>query len=171
MNKYMVPIVVVFCLVMISACHSNENNYRQAYELAQQNQMGDIEPTIYNKIREEAKPSIMIIGNDSVRTRTEALSVVGDAGYSVRPLQRYNVVVGQYKMLFNAKSHRQRLLDLGYDAFLLQTGEPLYYVAIGSADEIEDAISLVKKYNKECSGQFVGIDEPVIEIPLEIQLK
>ena len=52
MNKYMVPIVVVFCLVMISACHSNENNYRQAYELAQQNQMGDIESTIYNKIRE-----------------------------------------------------------------------------------------------------------------------
>lgn len=154
---------------VLVACHSNVNNYRQAYETALQNDRGNLDSTIYDKIRLEAKPSLSIVDGDSIRTRTEALAPVENA--KMTELREYNVVVAQYKMLFNAKSHRDRLLGLGYKAFLLQTAEPLYYVAIGATNSLPEAAKLIRKYKKECPGQYVGMDEPVVEIPSQSQLK
>lgn len=161
---------ITFAFIM-SACHSNVNNYRQAYETALQNDRGDLDPTIYNKIRMEAKLAVTIVNGDSIRTRTEALSPVREEGDADRKLQEFNVVIGQYKILFNAKSHRDRLKNMGYDSFILQTGEPLYYVAIGALDSLEEASEIIRKYKKECPGQYVGMDEPMVEIPSQSLLK
>lgn len=165
--KYTKSIAIISIVAALSSCHSNENNYKQAYQIARQSDMQGVDSVVYNKIREEAKPAMTIVGGDSIRTRTEILSVVGENGISVRPIHEFNVVVGQYKMAFNAKSHCNRLIERGYDAFLLQTVESVYYVAIGATDTLEDAAVLVNRYKKECPGQYVGFDEPIVEIPSE----
>lgn len=159
-KKYL-GVVILICLC---SCHSNESNYRQAYDIAVQSEGAGLDSIVYSKIKEEAKPKIKVVNGDSIRTRTEILSVVGEDNLSVRQLQEFNVVVGQYKMLFNAKSHCNRLREMSYDAFLLQTMEAVYYVAIGATDTLQDAALLVKQYKKECSGQYVGLDEPIVLI-------
>jgi cell division septation protein DedD len=66
-------------------------------------------------------------------------------------LKRYNVVVAQFKQIFNAKAMMGRLKNQGYDAIVLQNPDPLYYVVAGSVDSKNEAVELLKKLTNDKS--------------------
>lgn len=128
-------------VALISAsCGTNEENYRKAYEKAKEKESDGIENTIYNRIRQQSRDEKIVLGNDTVDVTVEYITATKAAGYTPAQLQKYNVVVGQFKQLFHAKSLRGRIADGGYpEAIIVETGEPLFYVVALSTNMLSEA--------------------------------
>ena len=61
-------------------------------------------------------------------------------------VKRYNIVVGQFKQVFNARQMRERLMAGGYpDAFIIHTREPLYYVVTQTVATPEEALAAYER--------------------------
>ncbi len=140
-KKILLPILSLIALV---GCKTNENNYRQAYEIAQQKERAGLDSTVYDKIRQEARPLTVDVNGESVRMMTQNVSVVPSYG-DASQLKRYSVVANKFHQSFNAKAMMHRLQDNGYKAFLLQTSDPVYYVVVGSFDSKEEATFLLRE--------------------------
>ena len=130
--------------VVAGGCGTSEENYRKAYEKAQEGKPADgVESTIYNRVRERATTEYAVVDGDTLPMAKEYVTPAADAGYKSEDLERYNVLVGQFKQLFHAKSLRQRVAGRGYDkAVIVQTAEPLYYVAALSTASLTEAKAL-----------------------------
>lgn len=139
MKKILIPIVVM--LLGLSACKTTEQNYRNAYETAisHREDNSGVDSTIYSRIRNSAHKSQLAVGSDTLDIRTEYIGYPEGGGSSRETVQRYNVVTGQFKQIFNAKAMRQRLIDQGYDAFIVNTREPLYYVVAATCSTAAEA--------------------------------
>ena len=135
---------------MTVGCKTTESNYRQAYEtaVAKNRDSSGVDSTIYAKIRNSARTSDLVVTGDTMPMRTEYIGYTEDGGASRETIGRYNVVVGQFKQVFNARQMRARLQSSGYDsAFIIHTREPLYYVctqACATPEEAEKAFVRVK---------------------------
>ena len=82
-----------------------------------------------------------MVGTDSLTLRREYVGYTTDGGSSRENVLRYNIVVGQFKQVFNARQMRQRLIDGGYEgAMIVNTREPLYYVIAATASTPEEAL-------------------------------
>lgn len=134
-------LLVIVSLLFITACKTTEANYRAAYEIAKEHKQNTsaTENTIYNRYRDRRKSSAFVIGQarDTVHITTEAVSVLKDEGFPSDSLMRYNVVVGGFKQVFNAKAMRDRLAGMNYRAFVVNTREPLYYTVAVTSDSLE----------------------------------
>lgn len=139
---------VVLTIMSLTACKTTEANYRAAYEnakLKQQESTG-IDSTIYGRIRQQATGSKLVVGADSLPLRREYVGYTTDGGSSRETVLRYNIVVGQFKQVFNARQMRQRLIDGGYTgAMIVNTREPLYYVIAATASTPEEALEAWKR--------------------------
>ena len=81
-----------------------------------------VDSTIYAKIRNSARTSDLVVTGDTMPMRTEYIGYTEDGGASRETIGRYNVVVGQFKQVFNARQMRARLQSSGYDsAFIIHT--------------------------------------------------
>lgn len=140
--------VATLPILVGSGCRTNEENYRRAYEAAKQKQVEEAGgETIYNKIRREARQSATTAGGDTIAYTTQFVLVTKDLGATPASLKRYNLVAGQFKQLFHAKSLMNRLRQAGYsDSFVVQTREPYYYVIAASSDAIADIVALLKQF-------------------------
>lgn len=131
------------------SCKTNEKNMNDAYVKAIQGRNADsfgLDSTIYTKIRREMQHGEMTVGDRKVDVSSQWVNVTKDGGGLRESLKRYNVVVGQFKLLFNAKSMRERIADGPYPgAFVVETGEPYYYVIAGSFDEVTPAIDMLER--------------------------
>lgn len=142
------PYIIMFAVLLLAGCKTNENNYRQAYEaaVAQRGEESGVDSTIYAKIRNSARTSDLVVGTDSMPMRAEYIGYTEDGGASRETVKKYNVVVGQFKQLFNARQMRQRLIASGYDsAFIVHTREPLYYVVTATCSTPEEALAAYRK--------------------------
>lgn len=144
------PLSLMALAMMAVGCKTTESNYRQAYEtaVAKNRDSSGVDSTIYAKIRNSARTSDLIVTGDTMPMRTEYIGYTEDGGASRETIGRYNVVVGQFKQVFNARQMRTRLQSSGYDsAFIIHTREPLYYVctqACATPEEAEKAFVRVK---------------------------
>lgn len=130
-------------LLATASCKPNESAYKAAYEsaVARRDSTGGLEGTVYNKYREMGKETRIPLGNDTLRVFTEFVGMTENGGATRESLERYNVVVGRFKQVFNAREMRQRLLANGYDgAFILHTREPLYYVVAETCGSAQCAL-------------------------------
>lgn len=127
----------------LCGCKTSEDNYRAAYELARQNDRSGIDSTTYARIRNEAIPVSAVVDGDTLRMKAEYVRLTeGESADGARLMPR-NIVVAQFKQIFNARSLRRRLLELGYtDALILETREPLYYVVAATASDNAAALQL-----------------------------
>ncbi len=140
-------LIAVILLLTAIGCKTTEENYRAAYQRAKDNERGGIDSTIYNRIRQEARPMQIKVDGDTVGMRSEYVAVTdGQTGITADALKRYSVVVAQFKQLFHAKSVSRRFVEAGYaGTFIVQTREPLYYVvAFSSADIVAARDSMLK---------------------------
>ncbi len=133
---WLVAVGVAFSVIM-AGCGTNEANYKKAYDKAQEKGADGIESTIYNRIRERKQEERIVTEGDTVAVVSEYVTAVKEAGFDAGDLHKYNVVVGQFKQLFHAKSMRGRMASAGYDgAIIVATGEPLYYVVALSSESL-----------------------------------
>lgn len=147
MNRLHILIILIAATVFV-ACKTSEANYRAAYERAaeQRQAQSGVDSTIYARIRNQATTTRLIASGDSIPMRTEYVSPTKDEGATRENTLKYNVVVGQFKQIFNARQMRQRLISGGYpDARLLETREPLYYVVTATCATPEEAEQAYRK--------------------------
>lgn len=143
---------VVVLLTALAACKPTEQNYRNAYEAARlkQDQSGGLDSTIYSRLRPQGDGAKLVAGSDTLTMHTITIGYPEDAGASATTLHRYNVVVGQFKQIFNARAMRQRLINDGYEgAMILQTREPLYYVVAESCVTPEGAAEAIRRVGSD----------------------
>lgn len=130
-------------MLALPACKTTEANYRAAYETAKErSRSGDLDSTVYARIRREARPATVKVGNDTLPLITQNVKLTTEGASAGASLRRYNLVVAQFKQIFNAKSMKQRLIDGGYpEALIVETREPLYYVIAESYDNAAAALA------------------------------
>lgn len=132
---------VVALTAAVPSCKPTEANYRRAYERAvADSTYTGLEGTIYAKYRNRARQVERSVGNDTFKIMVNTVWPSGECGTVPEQMKRFNVIVGGFKQLFNAKSLRQRLAENGYPgAYVLVTPEPYYYVAATGAHELATA--------------------------------
>ncbi len=153
--------ILVLTGAILTGCKTNENNYRQAYEaaVAQRDEAAGGDSTIYARIRNSAKVSDLVAGTDTMPMRAEYIGYTDNGGASRQTVKRYNVVVGQFKQLFNARAMRQRMIDNGYtETFIIHTREPLYYVVSATASTPEE---ILVEYRKVQNDKGLTLRPPV----------
>ena len=148
--------LLLAAIIALSAasCKTTEENYRKAYEAAteQQREATGLDSTIYGRIRNQAVTSRLAVGGDSLPVRREYIGYTDGEGASRENIRRYNVVVGQFKQVFNARQMRRRLIDAGYDnAMIVHTREPLYYVISASVSTPEEALAAWQRVTSDRS--------------------
>ncbi len=145
-RRFIGLIAVAVTLVLMSGCKTSEDNYRAAYEVARQHQQDGVDDETYSLMKAEEMPSAVAVGNDTLRIKTEIVALYidkqNDAGEKMYP---YNVVVGQFRQVFNAKAMRDRLKLYGYSPYIVATREPLYYVVASGCSDKEEAAALIKR--------------------------
>lgn len=148
-------ILASVALLATAGCKTTEENYRAAYEKAVQAraEQDSIDSTIYGHERRRQQTTTVDTPSGPVEVKVQLVRVTDEGGGIAENLRRFNVVVGQFKQLFNAKSLRERLVDAGYPgAFVVETGEPYYYIVLASFADAAQAKAELEKF--EGAGAF-----------------
>lgn len=147
--------------MVLVGCKTNENNYRQAYEaaVAQRQEESGLDSTIYTKMRNSGRVADLVVDGVAMPMRSEYIGYTENGGASRETVKKYNVVVGQFRQVFNARQMRQRLMESGYDStFIVHTREPLYYVVTSTCSTPEEVL---KAYQKVKLDKNIVLHEPL----------
>ncbi len=149
MRKILLAIAILVVGLSFVGCKTNEKNMSNAYNIAVAARNGDdigLDSTIYTKIRHQMKHNEMTVDGRTVDVSSQWVKVTEGGGGIKENLRRYCVVLGQFKLEFNAKSMQERLVDGGYpQAFVVQTAEPYYFVVGASFDSAPEAVNFLEK--------------------------
>lgn len=147
MRKVITAMLAVMLAGVFFSCKTNQANMNDAYTKAMEGRTDDdlgLDETIYSKERKQMKHGTMTVNGVEVPVSTQWVKVTADGGGINESLKQYNVVVGQFKQKFNAKSMRERLADNGYPgSFVVETREPYYFVVAQSFDNASDAVKML----------------------------
>ncbi len=127
----------------MTSCHSNEANYKAAYDKAMEKRRNGASEEEWKLIQAEQMKPTMVVNGDSVRVLTMMANVTDD---SVSVAHRYGVVVAQFKQKFNAITMRDRLRkEEGFPSYVLFGGtDSKYYVIVKSFDELDVAVAFLR---------------------------
>lgn len=129
--------------VLLTACHSNEQNYREAYEKAMERRQTGIGAETYAKIEAERQRYTHVINGDSVRMVLVNANVAIDSTAVAKP---YNVVVASLTQRINAKSYRDRLVEecgLQGSYILYGGNEKQFFVVAQGFDTSGEAAAMI----------------------------
>ena len=136
-------IMLLMTAVILTACHSSEQNYREAYEKAMERRQTGIGAETYAKIEAERQKYTTVINGDSVRLVYVNANVAIDSTDTAMP---YNVVVASFSQRINARSYRDRLRE--------ECGLAGSYVLYGSDDKQYFVVAQGFE-DKEAAGAFL----------------
>ncbi|MDD2961433.1 MAG: SPOR domain-containing protein [Muribaculaceae bacterium] len=157
MNKNIVILSALILAFTTISCKTTEKNYRTAYEVAKTgNDRTMVDASIEKKILEEEKGILTEVAGDSVRVKTEYVTIVD----TQQSKDFCGVVVGSFKQIFNARSFRKRLIDKGFNSYVVQDAHQQYYVIIKGFETKELASDFIKNIKKNV--QFPLPIEPFI---------
>lgn len=148
MKRILYPLLafIAVCAAM-SACRTSEANYRAAYEraMAGRDSAMALDSTIYGRYRRDFTTSqVRLADGRTAEVTVQRVKLTEDIGVPPEYLKRYNVVVGRFKQIFNARSMRERLVDAGYPrAMVVETAEPYYYVVLNSFATPDEAFAAI----------------------------
>lgn len=164
--KIALATAVVAGSMMLTGCKTTEANYRAAYELAKNKGTSDaVDADVYQAIEKESQPQTQIVGGDSIGMRREYLAVAKGDKIPDGKIMKYNVAVGQFKQIFNARMMCQRLIGMGYaEACVLKTREQEYVVIAAATDDREALTGLFEKVKGE-KGLALRAPFPYVVIP------
>ena len=141
--------MMLMAAVMLTACHSSEKNYREAYEKAMERRKTGVNAETYAKIEAERQRYTHVINGDSVRMVYMNANVAIDSTDVPKP---YNVIVATFTQRINAKSYRDRLREeCGFAGSYVLFGGPdkLYYVVLEGYDDRESAAAMLRDLDKK----------------------
>lgn len=147
--------MVGIVLSMLTSCKTTERNMYQAYEQAvavRDSMQAEDDATIFTSVRRQMNHTTLVYGDESYDISVQWVRVTPDGGGIAENLKKYCVVVGQFRLPFNALSMRERIADNGYpSAFVVETRagsytqEQQFFVLAGSFSDIAPAIELLRK--------------------------
>ncbi len=143
MKKYKYIFLSIILSIIICACKTNENNYREAYLKAVDKSIATDSIT-EARIVAESLPTTTI-DNTEVIIKIERL--FPDYNAEKQNLQKYNVIIASFRQIFNAKSMTDRINQYGYNAFVLKNTDKQYYVVVLSTENLSAAIDKIKAIN------------------------
>ena len=141
-------IIMLLAAVLLTACHSSEQNYREAYEKAMERRQTGIGADDYAKIEAERQRYTHVINGDSVRMVYMNVDVAID---STDVASDYNVVVATFTQRINAKSYRDRLREecgLKGSYVLFGGKEKQYFVVAQGFDNSDDAAAMLRDIDR-----------------------
>jgi cell division protein FtsN len=138
-------LLLTIAALSLTACKTTEANYRAAYEMALQKDKEGIDEDTYALIKQEEAPHEIDSDGDKLRMITQSVIVTKNAGNDAATIRRFNVAIGSFRQVFNAKAMRGRIIDKGYDVFIVETSEPTYYVIAAACDTIEQAKEVIER--------------------------
>lgn len=144
----LIAVMAVLVAMVVTSCKTTEDNYRKAYQAAveQRQESTGLDSTIYGRIRNSAIRSHLVVEGDSLPLKSEYVGYTDGGGATRDNLKRYNIVVGQFRQVFNARQMRERLMGAGYpDAMIVHTREPLYYVITETVSTPDEALKAWRK--------------------------
>ena len=136
-------------VVLMTACHSNEQNYREAYEKAIERRQTGISAETYARIEAERQRYTHVINGDSVRMIYMNVNVAIDSTDQVKP---FSVVVASFAQRINAKSYRDRLREecgLQGSYVLYGGSDKQYFVVAEGFDNSVDAAAMLRDIDKK----------------------
>lgn len=142
----------------LTACHSSEKNYREAYEKAIERRQTGIGAETYAKIEAERVKYTTVIDGDSVRMLYKHANVAID---TTDVASDFSVVVASFTQRINAKSYRDRLRQecaLKGSYVLYDGTEKLYYVVAQGYDDKVEAVRFMRDINQRVC---VKVLEPI----------
>ncbi len=154
MRRILTALLAAVLVCTFYSCKTNQANMNDAYTKAMAGKEDDLglDETIYSRERKQMKHGSMTVNGEEVPVSSQWVKVTKDAGGINESLKRFNVVVGQFKQIFNARSMRERLVDNGYPgAFVVETGEPYYFVVAASYPEASEAVEMLHKVSADSS--------------------
>ena len=140
---------MLMAAVLLTACHSSEKNYREAYEKAVERRKTGIGAEEYARIEAERQRYTHVINGDSVRMLYVNANVAID---STDVTHDYNVVVATFTQRINAKSYRDRLREeCGLKGSYVLYGGPdkQYFVVAQGFDNSADAAAMLHDLDKK----------------------
>lgn len=148
----MKKILIIMSVVMLitSACKTNENNYRAAYEKAKERRTETGDSATTAAFRDSQMPKEMTFDGVTLPVMTFPATIYKEKGVEAPQMYRYCVVTGRFRQIFNASSMCERLRGFGYDgAFVLQDRDKNYYVVAGTTAEPAEASALIERLKKD----------------------
>lgn len=151
-RKYMAALLASLALLSVMpGCKPSEKNYKAAYETAKEKrdrEAYDADLGIdYTNIRKDGDPvwRKMSETSDSVMWRRQWMKPMTDTD----TVHKYNVTVAQFKMPTNVRAMTESLKGMGYNAYALQTNEPVYLVEAGGFPSFEEAAAFLLEFMKK----------------------
>lgn len=146
-------LIILLATVILTGCKTSEKNYRAAYEVAKQKMNESaVDSTVLARISQAELPKETVVDGDTLPMRTFPIGYAKDGGASKEVVKRYNVVVGQFRQIFNAKAMRERLVSSGYPgAFVLNDRDQNYYVVAASCSTPAEAGQQLERVRKDNS--------------------
>lgn len=148
MNKayYLLNMMAFMLLLSVASCKTTEENYKAAYDIAVKKQESGAGKEVSSIIsQEKRKREYQLIGKDSIRVKTEYISIIDGP---VNNVEKYGIVVGEFKQVFNARSYRNRINNIENDsvnpAFVVMNRMKQYYVIYRSFESKNDAVAFMK---------------------------
>ena len=148
-KTFYILVMAIVATVMLTACHSNEQNYREAYEKAVERRKTGIGAETYAKIEAERQRYTHLINGDSVRMVYLNVNTIIDTTVVA---QDYNVIVATFSQRINAKSYCDRLHEeCGLqDSYVLFGGpDKKFFVVAKGFDNSGDAAAFLKELDKK----------------------
>lgn len=156
-------------MFVLVGCKTNEANMSSAYNAAVAARDGSdlgLDSTIYTMTRHQMKHSEMTVNGRTVDVSSQWVRVTEGGGGIRESLRRYCVVLGQFKLEFNAKSMQERLSENGYpQAFVVQTSEPYFFVVGASFNNAEEAVLFLDKVKADTSLKLKSPAPFILEPP------
>lgn len=154
---------------MLCGCKPTEKNYLMAYDKAQTKLRQGLSEQEYEMMLQESLPPYRRTASDSIRAFSEIViwqytPQRVDSGRKADPAP-YNLAVGKYSMLTNAKAHADRLASDGWDSYVLRTSEPVYYVVAKMTASLDSVAAAAHSYMARYPNGTVALHEPMALIP------
>lgn len=166
MRKSLLYAAALICAAsLLTACKPTEKNYRLAYEKAQEKAHQGLTDEEYRMMTLNDLPSYMRTATDSIRGFRESViwqytPAAVDSGRKA-VAAHYNLAVGKYSMLTNAKAHADRLAADGWQARVFRNGEPVYYVVAKMSDNLDSIAHAGHIYSARYPKGTVALHEPM----------
>ncbi len=146
-SKLLIGIILVAGNLLLTACHSSEKNYREAYEKAMERRHTGVGAEEYAKIEAERQRYTHVINGDSVRMVHVNANVAIDSTVVALP---YNVVVASFTQRINAKSYCDRLREECHlPSYVLYGGpEKQYYIVAQGFETSGEAAAMLHDLDK-----------------------
>lgn len=131
-------------LLLLGACKTNENNYRDAYLKAKDKQTETGDSLTTAALRQSDLPKDMTI--DGVTLPVMTFPVTLAEKQTGAEMRRYFVVVGRFRQIFNARSMSERLATEGYaESFVLRNRKEEYFVVAAAANTPQEAHEILTR--------------------------